>query len=102
MGVGGYGNDTIVLTDPAGYTLSRPPDGVTDEDNIEGDLDVSPVVAGNTVTVMASVPTFIDGGDLDRVLDVRPGAIATITGVTIRGGLAGSAGGSACSPGERP
>jgi CSLREA domain-containing protein len=84
----GFGNDVIVLTDPAGYTLTRPQDMVpSPDDNLEGDLDVAPVADGDPVTITATVPTTIDGGQLDRVIDVRPGATLNLTGMTIRNGL---------------
>ena len=94
VSVGPYAqNDTIVLTDPAGYTLTRA-QTVTPEDNLEGDLDVNPLIAGTSVTITSTVPTTIDGGGVDRVLDVRPGGILNVTaGITIRGGRAEYGGG---------
>jgi CSLREA domain-containing protein len=86
--VGPYAdNDTIVLSDPAGYTLTRA-QTATPDDNLEGDLDINPITAGTSLTITSTVPTSINGGAVDRVLDVLPGGILNVQGVTIRGGQA--------------
>ncbi len=74
------GPDTINI--PAGtYTLSLP--GIDDQQSLTGDLDISQDVllqgAGSAVTI-------IDGGGIDRVIDIVRGTV-TINGVTVSGGL---------------
>jgi CSLREA domain-containing protein len=80
---GGSGADTIPLA--AGtYTLSIPPD-VTEDDNLDGDLDVA---TGSDVTLTHAgiSATAISGGGVDRVLGLLTGGTAAISGVTIRDG----------------
>lgn len=75
------GGDTIVV--PAGtYTLSLGPAG--EDLNAGGDLDVVDVL---TVAGAGRASTIVDGASLDRVFDVQPGADATFTGLTVRGGI---------------
>jgi CSLREA domain-containing protein len=84
----GSGTDSIPLA-PGTYSLTLPGG---DALNAEGDLDV---LAGSFVQISAAAtaPTVIEGGD-DRVLEVHgPGANATLTGLTIRGGSSAVAGG---------
>ncbi len=84
------GADTIVL--PAGvYTLAL---RGADDTNAAGDFDVT----GSTLFQGAGAgATVIDGGQLDRVFDVRgtaPGSIqVTFQGLTVRNGLADHGGG---------
>lgn len=78
------GTDTIIL--PAGvYTLTRP--GDSEELGATGDLDVTDSLI---ITGAGAVSTIIDGGRLDRVLDIHSTADSTfpveISGVTIQGG----------------
>lgn len=76
----GAGADTIVL--PAGmYVLSIA--GTGEDANATGDLDIS---ADLTINGAGHTSTIIDGGGIDRVLEVRPGATVQIDGVTIRNG----------------
>jgi CSLREA domain-containing protein len=93
VNAGAFGNDTVVLTDPAGYTLSRPRVPATPDDNLEGDLDVDSIAAGNSLEIVATVPTAIRGNGIDRVLDVQAGSELSVKGITIATGLAGSGGG---------
>lgn len=81
------GADTITL--PAGtYTLTIP--GTGENAAVTGDLDIT----GNlTINGAGAASTIIDGGGLDRVLEIRPGATAHINAVTIRNGNAAAAGG---------
>jgi hypothetical protein len=76
------GNDTVVL--PAGhYTLTIA--GVNENLDQTGDLDIE----NNgtlTLTGAGARSTTIDGGGIDRVLQIGSGATATISGVTITGG----------------
>ena len=61
-----------------------------DDDALFGDLDIT----GNLTIIGAGADqTIIDGNNLDRVLDIRPGASLSISGVTIRNGFAVNAGG---------
>lgn len=80
---------TDIVTIPAGiYTLSIA--GAGENLNATGDLDVTDDVslsgAGSSLTV-------IDGGGIDRVLEIRPGAIVLIDAVTVRKGAPGASGG---------
>ena len=74
------GDDVIIL--PSGtYTLTRT--GLSEDASFTGDLDVT----SNLVIQGAGAGrTFIDANDIDRVLDVRPGAKLLLSGVTIRNG----------------
>src|SRR2546428_2694136 len=81
--------DTIVLG--AGtYVLTR--QGSREDAGATGDLDVSRDV---TIRGDSAETTIIDGGGLDRILDVRSGVV-TLEGVTFRNGNApaGSVGGA--------
>jgi large repetitive protein len=73
------GDDSIQL--PAGtYPISRPSgSGIA-----TGDLDIERPVS---ITGAGAAGTIIDGGGLDRVIEVRPTATRVdISGVTVRGG----------------
>ena len=81
------GRDTIVL--PSGtYTLAIT--GIDEDSSARGDLDIT-----SDILIMGAGAgrTFIDAAELDRVLDVRPGANLILTGVTLRNGLAVNAAG---------
>ncbi len=84
----GSGADTIPLA--AGtYELTIPGDEAL---NVNGDLDVT---AGSTVTISHSgiSPTAIDANGIDRILELPvPSAVATLSGLTIRGGSRSSGG----------
>lgn len=91
----GAGADTINL--PAGrYVLTLGPAG--DDAGNHGDFDV----AGDTTIQGAGADsTTIDGGGIDRVLDVQVGARLELRGVTITGGHASDgADGAAGAPGK--
>jgi len=76
----GSGTDAITL--PAGtYILSLA--GVGEDANATGDLDITSPL---TISGAGAATTIIDGGGIDRVLEIRPGANAQINGVTIRNG----------------
>jgi CSLREA domain-containing protein len=78
----GSGADAIVLAVPR-VTLALAGSG--EDGDLTGDLDVTGVV---TITGAAG-GTVIDGaGLLDRVFDIRSSAQATVTNVTITGGVA--------------
>src|SRR5262245_59708321 len=80
----------VVVLGPGVYKLSRA--GAGEDAGATGDLDVTgdvPVLGAGAGT------TVVDGGGLDRVFDVLPGAHLEIVGVTVRNGAAGAAGGGA-------
>lgn len=86
----GNGADSITfdpaLSLPAIFTITIA--GANENASTTGDLDIL-----GTLSITGSDPANIifDGNDLDRVLDIRPGAHATISGVTVRNGtLVGS------------
>jgi len=76
----GVGDDTIILPESR-YVLRLA--GAGEDDNATGDLDlrsnVSLIGAGSGLTI-------IDGGGIDRVLDVHAGARVVVNGVTITNG----------------
>lgn len=83
------GADNITI--PAGtYTLSIA--GTGEDANATGDLDVT---GGLTINGAGAVSTIIDGGGIDRVLTVHPGATDQINAVTIRNGNPGAGFGAA-------
>lgn len=85
----GSGTDTIIL--PAGtYTLGIA--GTGEDANATGDLDVT---GGLIINGAGAVSTIIDGGSIDRVLEVRPGADVQVNGITIRNGNPGAGFGAA-------
>ena len=80
--VAGDGADVIDV--PAGtYRLTRA--GVSEQQNITGDLDILSVV---TINGAGRGNTFLDGAGLDRVLDVFGGASASAQDLVLRNGLA--------------
>lgn len=83
------GADIISL--PAGtYILSIV--GTGEDANATGDLDITGVL---TVSGAGANTTIIDGGGIDRVLTVRPGATVIIDKVAIRNGNPGAGFGAA-------
>ena len=81
------GPNTILLG--AGeYTLTIP--GIDEDGAATGDLDVTDDL---TIMGVGAGLTIIDGGLLDRVFHVLPGATLNITGVTVTGGTAERGGG---------
>ncbi len=85
---GSSGGDTIPLA--AGtYSLSIPPDG-TNDDNLDGDLDIDSNV---TITHTGLAPAAINGGGVDRVINVLLNSTLTASGLTIANGLVGGSGG---------
>jgi len=71
-----------VIEVPAGvFTLLL--HGVDEDAALRGDLDLAGEL---TLRGAGAGLTIIDGGGLDRVIDVLPGARVEISGVTIRGG----------------
>ena len=80
----------VVVLGPGVYTLSRA--GAGEDGGATGDLDVTGDV---TILGAGAGTTIVDGGGLDRVFDVLPGARLEITGVTLQNGDAGASGGGA-------
>ncbi len=80
----------VVILGPGVYTLSRA--GAGEDAAATGDLDVAGDV---TILGAGAGTTIVDGGGLDRVFDVLPGARLEFTGVTVQNGDAGAAGGGA-------
>ena len=83
------------------YSLSRA--GANEDGNSTGDLDL---IASVTIQGVSAALTRINGGAIDRVLDLDPTAVATITvtlaNLTIENGLApaGSDGGGIRNQGD--
>src|SRR4051794_3240552 len=78
----GSGTDTINL--PGGhYTLSIA--NANENANATGDLDV---LSNLTIAGAGFAATTVDANGIDRVLEIHPGRIATVRGVTITGGRA--------------
>ena len=79
---GGSGADVITLASGSTHTLSLT--GVSS--SLTGDLDISDT-AGLTIQASGATAAIIDGGDIDRVLDVAAGSgSVTLTGITIQNG----------------
>src|SRR5688572_23777787 len=77
----GSGADTITLASGSTYLLSLAGAGTS-----LGDLDITDS-AGLTIQASGATPAIIDGGDIDRVVDVNLGAgNLTLIGVTITNG----------------
>lgn len=73
------GSDSIAL-DTNTYTLT----GLSGEDlALSGDLDILDDV---TITGTGTTNTVIDGGGIDRILDIDTGVVVTISDLTIRSG----------------
>ena len=89
----GSGGDTIAL--PAGhYRLAVP--GPGEDAAATGDLDLTENV---TITGAGARSTVVDAQGIDRVLDVASGASATISNITVTGGLTAGDGGGIRSAG---
>ncbi|MBV9791972.1 MAG: CSLREA domain-containing protein, partial [Chloroflexi bacterium] len=75
--------DDVIELQAATYSLSLA--GQNDDAGLTGDLDI----AGSlTLSVVGAETALLDGQQLDRVLDVRPGAELTLANVTVLNGLA--------------
>jgi CSLREA domain-containing protein len=72
--------DTIVLEGDQTYTRSRA--GI-DDTNVDGDLDIT---GPTTIEVEGQGKATIDGNDIDRVIEVRPGARLTGSGLILTNG----------------
>jgi CSLREA domain-containing protein len=87
------GSDIITL--PAGvYALTL--GGANEDAAASGDLDITepdPGGPGLVIQGAGAETTIVSGGALDRVIDIRPGAVATLSGLTIQKGSAPDGGG---------
>lgn len=83
----GSGADTVIL--PSGsYDFSSAPALVgTDDNGLKGDLDIK---APTTIQGAGAVTTTVDAEGHDRVFDIVANVAVTISGLTIRGGIAPS------------
>jgi CSLREA domain-containing protein len=72
--------DTIVLEGDQTYTRSRA--GI-DDTNVNGDLDIT---GPTTIKVEGQGKATIDGNDMDRVIEVRPDARLTGSGLILTNG----------------
>lgn len=89
----GSGNDTITI--PAGiYTLSIL--GANENFNATGDLDIR---SDLTLNGASNATTILDGGNIDRVLDIHPGFIVQFTNLTVQNGSPGTRGGGISNKG---
>lgn len=84
----GSGVDTIVFVNP--FTVNFGLVGIMEDEAEEGDLDVTEAV------IITGHPngTIIDGNDIDRIFDVRPGATLTLNDIHLRDGRAIGSGGA--------
>ncbi len=83
------GQDVVVVP-PGVYVLSRAP-GVAPDDASVGDLDLT----GDTILYgQSAVTTIVDGGAIDRILDVPADAALEAVGLTLRNGRASEGGGA--------
>ena len=80
---------------PAGlYTLVRPATGADGDDS--GDLNLTAPVSGTpviTIVGAGAAVTIVDANQIDRVLNVAANRIASISGITLRNGVATQLGG---------
>lgn len=77
-------NGSTVIHLPVGeYILAIA--GASEDANASGDLDL---LTGMTLRGTGAAQTVINGSQLDRVLQVHPGVMVVVDGVTIRTGLA--------------
>ena len=84
----GSGTDTIVLSPalplPATFVLDSV--GAGEDGAVTGDLDI----AGNVTIQGAGLDqTILDGNGSDRIFEIRPGARATVSGLTVKNGAPG-------------
>ena len=84
----GSGTDTIVFLVPMTITFTIA--GAGEDAALTGDLDVT----SDIIIQGIAGGTVIDGGDLDRVFDVKPGASLTLNDITITNGTGLGSGGA--------
>ena len=95
----GSGADTVLLgadlPEPAVLTLAIA--GRDEDGALSGDLDLD-----GQLIVRAAHQTVVDGGGLDRVFEILPGARVTISGLTVRNGDPGTGAHSGIASGNVP
>lgn len=84
------GADIVTLTSGLTYVLSIA--GTGENASATGDLDVTDAT-GLTINTSGAGTATIDANDIDRILDVRPGATLTLNNITITDGSASTNGG---------
>lgn len=84
------GADIVTLASGSTYTLSIA--GAGENASATGDLDVTDAT-GLTINTSGAGTATIDANDIDRILDVRPGASLTMNNITITDGSATTNGG---------
>ncbi|MEW6085901.1 MAG: sortase [Chloroflexota bacterium] len=84
------GADIVTLTSGLTYVLSIA--GTGENVSATGDLDVTDA-SGLTINTSGAGTATIDANDIDRILDVRPGATLTLNNITITNGSASTNGG---------
>jgi CSLREA domain-containing protein len=83
-GMADSGANSIVL--PAGHFVLTLP-GASEDNNLTGDLDIrAPATAPVRIVGAGAGASVVDANRIDRVLQVLPGVVATIQGVTLTGG----------------
>lgn len=87
----GSGLDTIVFLSP--FTVTFALAGINEEAALTGDLDItdSVIITGH------ADGTIIDGADLDRIFDAKPGVSVTLNDIHLRNGTGLGAGGAITS-----
>jgi hypothetical protein len=83
--------DRDVVVIPAGCTITLV-GPVFENGNLSGDLDIA-----KEVTIQGGGPgrSILDGGGIDRILDVRGGGRVVVSGLTLRNGNSGTDSGGA-------
>ena len=82
--------DNTILLPPGVYTLTQ---SGSDNSALNGDLDITDTSGGLTIAGAGADQVILQSGIADRLFDIRSGAVATITGVTMMGGHPASSGG---------
>ncbi len=84
---------TTILLPPGVFDLTRLPSGPNAADS--GDLNLSKPSAQGVIRIRgeSAAETIVDGGDLDRIFRVEPGASAHLEDLTVRNGTADRGGG---------
>ncbi len=87
LAANGSGTNATIIVSAGIYTLSIA--GASEDTSTSGDLDLTDNT-GHSITIRGAGcgATIIDGGAIDRVFDIQPGADITLHGLTIRNGRA--------------
>ena len=84
---GTLGVDTITI--PAGMTITFALAGANEDDAFTGDLDIT----DDLIIQADGAGVTIDGADLDRIFDIRPGVTVTLQDIHLRNGNGNGGGG---------